>query len=33
MNDDIFDARTYGLLAEFDSLGFIPSLRQKGGLQ
>ena len=25
MNDDMFDARTYGLLAEFDSLGFLPT--------
>lgn len=25
MNDDMFDARTYGLLAEFDSLGFTPT--------
>lgn len=25
MNDDAFDARTYGLLAEFDSLGFLPT--------
>lgn len=23
MNDDMFDAKTYGLLAEFDSLGFV----------
>lgn len=25
MNDDMFDARTYGLLVEFDSLGFLPT--------
>lgn len=25
MNDDMFDARTYGLLAMFDSLGFLPT--------
>lgn len=25
MNDDMFDERTYGLLAEFDSLGFVPT--------
>lgn len=25
IDDDVFDARTYGLLAEFDSLGFVPT--------
>ena len=25
IDDDMFDARTYGLLAEFDSLGFVPT--------
>lgn len=25
MNDDMFDERTYSLLVEFDSLGFVPT--------